>query len=420
MPALSQRRERGAMSVGQAVMARRLKEARLNCGLTQEEAARAVGVPRTAVVGIEAGKRSVSTLELSKLAKAFHRPVSYFFEEDAVGAADLVLAHRLPGYEDNTLVKEAVARCKDLGRVAVELETILDRRPRIAPPTYELPAPRRAEEAIEQGIMIAEEERRRLGLGFAPIADVSDLINTQGIWASWFPAPGRDVRAFPPLFLHPVGHHRQLRPRPGRKRFSHAHEYAHAILDRAMNAIVSTDRNSQQLIEKRANAFAAALLMPQVGVSWFLNLMDKGRCWLGGSSIPMARGTTTPADRAAGPTPVAANDLQGCRPARPRLRHELRVGRLSPAAPQNHPARGPAVAPRGRPEGGGESIHRDVLQGSLGQGPGPRAGPGGGEPRHRGVPPRGDLDRLPAGPRREAGQISGAKLVELAETAAYD
>ncbi len=212
------------MSVGQAVMARRLKEARLNCGLTQEEAARAVGVPRTAVVGIEAGKRSVSTLELSKLAKAFHRPVSYFFEEDAVGAADLVLAHRLPGYEDNTLVKEAVARCTDLGRVAVELETILDRRPRIAPPTYELPAPRRAEEAIEQGIMIAEEERRRLGLGFAPIADVSDLINTQGIWASGFRLPDEMSGLFlryssiRSVIIVNFGHAR------ARKRFSHAHE----------------------------------------------------------------------------------------------------------------------------------------------------------------------------------------------------
>ena len=47
-------------------------------------------------------------------------------------------------------------------------------------------------------------------------------------------------------------------------------------LDRGMNAIVSTDRNSQELIEKRANAFSAAFLMPQSGVSWFLSLIDKG------------------------------------------------------------------------------------------------------------------------------------------------
>jgi Zn-dependent peptidase ImmA (M78 family) len=61
-----------------------------------------------------------------------------------------------------------------------------------------------------------------------------------------------------------------------RKRFSYAHEYAHAILDRAMNLVVTTRENSQELIEKRANAFAAAFLMPQSGVYWFLGLLDKG------------------------------------------------------------------------------------------------------------------------------------------------
>jgi hypothetical protein len=39
-------------------------------------------------------------------------------------------------------------------------------------------------EATCQGEQSAEEERRRLGLGFGPIAEVSDLIATQGIWAS--------------------------------------------------------------------------------------------------------------------------------------------------------------------------------------------------------------------------------------------
>jgi Zn-dependent peptidase ImmA (M78 family)/DNA-binding XRE family transcriptional regulator len=268
------------MSIDQANLARRLKEARLNCGLTQDEAASAVGIPRTAVVNIEAGKRSLSTLELSKFAKAYHRSVTYFFQDDtaaaAVETADLILLRQLPGYEDNKLVKEAVARCMEICRIAIELETLLDRKPRTAPPIYDLLSPRRAEEAIEQGILVAEEERRRLGLGLAPIADVSDLVNTQGIWAAGFQLPDE----MSGLFLRHssirsviIVNYKHARTR---KRFSYAHEYAHAILDRSMNAIVSTDRNSQELIEKRANAFAATFLMPQAGVSWFLSLIDKG------------------------------------------------------------------------------------------------------------------------------------------------
>ncbi len=267
------------MNMDQATIGRRLKEGRTNCGLTQEAAAEAIGLPRTAVVNIEAGKRAISTLELSKFAKLYHRPVTFFFEADdatSVEPADLILARQLPGYQDNPLVKDAVAWCSELCRIGIELETLLGRRPRTSAPAYDLPAPQRTEEAIEQGSFAAEEERRRLGLGFAPIADVSDLIGTQGIWASGVLLPDE----MSGLFLR----HASIRsvilvnykhPRP-RKRFSYAHEYAHAILDRNMNAIVSTDANSHDLVEKRANAFAATFLMPQAGMHWFLGLLDKG------------------------------------------------------------------------------------------------------------------------------------------------
>jgi Zn-dependent peptidase ImmA (M78 family)/transcriptional regulator with XRE-family HTH domain len=267
------------MAIDQVTIGRRLKEARLNCGLTQEEAAEAVGIARTAVVSIEAGKRSVSTLELSKFAELYHRPVTYFLEPDEAvveGGAEVIL-HRLPtGWQDDPLVKNAVAWCSEICRIGTELETLLGKRPHTNPPVYDLPAPRRAEEAIEQGVLIAEEERRRLGLGFAPIADVSDLIATQGIWASGVRLPNEMSGLFirtssrRMVILVHVEHPRV------RKRFSYAHEYAHAILDRNTGAIVSTNGNSQDLVEKRANAFAAAFLMPQAGVHWFLGFLDKG------------------------------------------------------------------------------------------------------------------------------------------------
>jgi transcriptional regulator with XRE-family HTH domain len=269
----------GFMDIDQLTIGKRLKEARTNCGLTQEAAAEAVGLPRTAIVNLEAGKRAVSTLELSQFAKLYHRPVNFFFEANnaaSIEPADLILARQLPGYEENPIVKEAVAWCSELCRIGVDLESRLGRRPRTSAPTYDLPAPQRTDEAIEQGSFAAEEERRRLGLGFAPIADVSDLIGTQGIWASTVKLPvemsGLFLRhsSIRSVILVNYEHARV------RKRFSYAHEYAHAILDRNMNGVVSTDRNSQDLIEKRANAFAATFLMPQAGMHWFLGLLDKG------------------------------------------------------------------------------------------------------------------------------------------------
>jgi Zn-dependent peptidase ImmA (M78 family)/transcriptional regulator with XRE-family HTH domain len=266
------------MGIDPATIGRRLKEARLNCGLTQEVAADAVGIARTAVVSIEAGKRSISTLELSKFSNLYHRPVTYFLGSDeskVEGGAEVIL-HRLPaGWQDDPLVKNAVAWCSEICRIGTELETLLGKRPHTNPPIYDCPAPRRTEEAIEQGFHVAEEERRRLGLGFAPIADVSDLITTQGIWASGARLPnemsGLFIRTSSTRMVILV---RVAHPRV-RKRFSYAHEYSHAILDRNMGAIVSIS-DSRELVEMRANAFAAAFLMPQAGVHWFLSVLGKG------------------------------------------------------------------------------------------------------------------------------------------------
>ena len=172
-----------------------------------------------------------------------------------------------------------VSRCIELCSIGVDLEKTLGIEGSVSRPTYEIPAPTRPFEATRQGERIAEEERRRLGLGHGPIADMADLITTQGIWAS-------GVRGLPQemsgIFLRhsSIGmvilvHYGHARCR---KRFSYAHEYAHALLDRkTTSAIVSRRENSLDFIERRANAFAAAFLMPADGVRWFLeDVLDKG------------------------------------------------------------------------------------------------------------------------------------------------
>jgi transcriptional regulator with XRE-family HTH domain len=64
-------------------MARRLKEAREYLELSQDEVARELGVPRTAISLVESGQRKVEALELQKLAKLYQRPVGYFTGEEA-------------------------------------------------------------------------------------------------------------------------------------------------------------------------------------------------------------------------------------------------------------------------------------------------------------------------------------------------
>jgi transcriptional regulator with XRE-family HTH domain len=61
----------------------RLRVAREYVGLKQDEVAKHLSIPRTALTNIETGQRKVDALELARLAKLYQRPVSWFTGEDA-------------------------------------------------------------------------------------------------------------------------------------------------------------------------------------------------------------------------------------------------------------------------------------------------------------------------------------------------
>jgi transcriptional regulator with XRE-family HTH domain len=65
----------------------RLREARKYLGLKQEDVASYLKIPRTALGDIESGQRRVEAIELTRLAKLYKQPVSYFIGEDAAAAA---------------------------------------------------------------------------------------------------------------------------------------------------------------------------------------------------------------------------------------------------------------------------------------------------------------------------------------------
>ncbi len=262
-----------------AELGRRLRAAREARGLSQQAVADALDLPRTAVTQMEAGNRAVSTLELSKLSALYLYPASSFFEDDAPAEEEdvLVALHRVaPGLEHDPATHRQVVRCVSLCREGVTLEGFLGGKSRSRAPNYEARLPRSSWEAVVQGEQTAAQERRRLGIGNAPITDVSELIASQGIWASGVDLPNEMSGMF---LRHPsIGFAilvNSSHPR-GRKRFSYAHEYAHALLDRDRNIAVSTTDNSSELIERRANAFSAAFLMPSQGVYDALRGLDKG------------------------------------------------------------------------------------------------------------------------------------------------
>jgi transcriptional regulator with XRE-family HTH domain len=59
----------------------RLREAREYLGLSQDEVAKAVALPRSAISLIESGQRRIDALELKKFAELYQRPVGEFTGE---------------------------------------------------------------------------------------------------------------------------------------------------------------------------------------------------------------------------------------------------------------------------------------------------------------------------------------------------
>jgi Zn-dependent peptidase ImmA (M78 family)/transcriptional regulator with XRE-family HTH domain len=277
-PALSAAQTKGDTMIDAAQLGLRLRAARERLGLSQQAVAEVLALPRTAVTNIETGMRAVSTLELTKLAALYRQSPAHFFDEHANNAEDLsvVLPRALQSAADGPEFNEAIERIADLCREGTALRHVLDQDFELGLPDYSAKIAT-AGEAIRHAETVALEERRRIGLGNAPAIEIAELIGSQGIWVASSKLPEN----MSGLFLNhaSVGFAIVINRdhSPVRRRFSYAHEYGHALFDRVETVRLTRQQNAGELVEKRANAFAAAFLMPASGVSEQLRRLDKGQ-----------------------------------------------------------------------------------------------------------------------------------------------
>lgn len=255
----------------------RLRAARERRGMSQQAIADALGLPRTAVTNMETGSRAVSTLEITKLASLLGQSPAYFLSANDEKEEDIfVVLHRVaPEIEGAPQIEGEVRRILDLFREGSGLRRLLDQTSEQKVPNYASKLAS-AGDAIRQGELVAQEERRRLRLGTAPIVNAAETISEQGIWTAASDLPDGLSGLFvnhPSIGLAIVVNKDH---RPVRRRFSYAHEYAHALFDRDETITTTRSQNATQLAEKRANAFAAAFLMPAGGVADHLRQLDKG------------------------------------------------------------------------------------------------------------------------------------------------
>ena len=247
--------------------------------MRQEEVARRLGLSRSAMVQMEAGRRSVSSLELDKLAYLYGRQVGDFLAEGFQEEDTLVALFRLhPELAEDGAALEAARRSLQLGRAISNLEGVLGMGAEwVAPPSYRLPSPENKGGAVRQAEQVAGEERRRLGLGVVPLPDMVELLEEQGIRTAQEELPSGIsglTLAEPAAGSFIVVNSKDA---PWKQRFSFVHEYAHVLLDRPKPGILSRAKDRETLPEVRANAFAAGFLMPRRGVEQFIRHLAKGR-----------------------------------------------------------------------------------------------------------------------------------------------
>ena len=172
------------MSIDQATLAARLRQARDDARLTQEEAAEGLKLPRTAIVQMESGNRAVSSLDV-RLAKMYRRDIGDFFDihMPAAEAEPFLVLHRLSAeLEHDPDVKREVKGAIDFCHDGAELEEIFnlpgEMVHRSTTPRFQNDHGRRASRPANSGTGTT------LVAGDGPIADMSDLLNLVGVWAS--------------------------------------------------------------------------------------------------------------------------------------------------------------------------------------------------------------------------------------------
>lgn len=254
------------LKVRPEVLGARLKSARTMNRLTQEAAANALGMARTTVVAIEAGKRQVNTDELRAMAELYGASEIDLID-DGTAPVEMQVQFRSSAPQRGEIDDEALV-ASTLNRLAtsvVQLEALVG----MPPPRVDIPfVPLSRDEPIEQQAEDAAlAVRARLGLGMGPIQDLNALLESElGLRVFERPLPSRVSGAM--AFSEAAGGFVliNLKHPIYRRRVTAAHELAHAALRKPGLTVHFEDESFEDREERFCDVFGSCLLMPAVAV----------------------------------------------------------------------------------------------------------------------------------------------------------
>ncbi|MEM7441595.1 MAG: XRE family transcriptional regulator [Pseudomonadota bacterium] len=248
---------------GRLLIPDRLVEARLAERKTQTELANLVGVSRQAVSSYEMGDKQPEPETMANIARHLKQPIGYFTRpEMASFGRRSTLFFRKVGTDTKRRNQACSVYADWLVSTAATLSEYAN-YPAVDLPSFE-PSGKfdsYSEDEIED---CAEKVRQHFGLGWGPISNVVRLLEAKGIVVCRVEMEGENVEAFsfwsgdrPFVFLS------SDKSSGARARYDAAHEMGHLCLHRWIGEEEIEDKSRLKEIEREANRFAGAFLLPR-------------------------------------------------------------------------------------------------------------------------------------------------------------
>lgn len=250
-------------------LAKRLADARTRAGFSQDEVAALLRVQRPVVSYWESGERAPSSRQLSQLASIYRLEL-----------ADLITDREPPVRPDfqALMFRDAASLLDAHGKFEIQrFLGFLDAYGGFLEALGEAPGMQRSPLSVGAGFSSREDVRRKaeeargfLRLGSGPIPDLSGVMDAAGIAVYRGPLGAHLDSTVSGAFVNhdTVGFAVLVNSQttPGRRRFTMAHELAHALFhgDGVTVSVSFSGRREGQ--ERFANAFAAEFLVPNAAL----------------------------------------------------------------------------------------------------------------------------------------------------------
>ncbi|KDA02595.1 helix-turn-helix domain-containing protein [Hyphomonas oceanitis] len=251
---------------GRHLIPERITEARIVEKLSQTDLSRLVGVKRQSISYFESGERNPDPETLRMIADALKQPMAYFATPSAPKfgkrTANFFRKHG-PDTKRRNAASDQYAEW--FSQVTFALTDFVN-LPEVTLPSFEPSGEhddpnRYTWDEIEE---LAGKTREHLGLGLGPISNVVRLVETHGVTVGRLILKGENVSAFsfwsgdrPFIFLA------SDKESSARARFDACHELAHLVLHRWVTQDEIDDKTRLKEIEKEADYFAGAFLLPR-------------------------------------------------------------------------------------------------------------------------------------------------------------